>query len=68
MNQLIKELREQATYTVKGANGCVWGDNVNLEKFAELLVEEFLEIADSNLHPQAYVQILAAVQQRFGIK
>jgi hypothetical protein len=63
----MQELLKQATYTVKGANGCVWGDNVSIEKFAELMVEEFLEIAHSNLHPQAYAQILTAVQQRFEI-
>ena len=67
MNQRMQELLKQATYTVKGANGCVWGDNVSIEKFAELMVEEFLEIAHSNLHPQAYAQILTAVQQRFEI-
>ena len=40
MNERIKELVMQATYTVKGANGCVWGDNVSLEKFSELIVKE----------------------------
>jgi len=65
MNERMQELLKQATYTVKGANGCVWGDNVSIEKFAELMVEEFLEITHSNLHPQAYAQILTAVQQRF---
>lgn len=38
------------------------------EKFAELMIEEFLEVALNNLHPQAYAQILATVQQRFEIK
>ena len=45
MNERMKELVMQATYTVKGANGCVWGDNVNLEKFAELIVRECAEEA-----------------------
>ena len=35
------------------------------EKFAELMIEEFLDIAENELHSQAYAQILAKVQKRF---
>ena len=50
MNERIKELAEQATYTVKGANGCVWGDNVSLEKFAKLIIEETLNQVDEQCY------------------
>lgn len=45
MNERMKELVTRATYTVKGTNGCVWGDNVSLEKFSELIVKECAAIA-----------------------
>lgn len=65
MNQRIKELLRQSTTVYFHGMGEI--DEVDQEKFAELLIKEFLEIAHNNLHPQAYVQILAAVQQRFEI-
>ena len=46
MNTRIQELIEQATYIVRGANGCVWGNNVNLEKLAELIVRECAKTAE----------------------
>lgn len=43
MNPHLEDLAQQASYTVKGHNGCVWGTTVNLEKFALLIVRECLE-------------------------
>jgi hypothetical protein len=61
MNTRIQELMKQATYIVKGANGCVWGNNVNLEKFAELIVLECAQIADKAGAAPGY-----QIKQHFG--
>lgn len=45
MNALIQDLIKQATYTVKGANGVVWGDNVNSEKLAQLVARRCIQVA-----------------------
>jgi hypothetical protein len=63
MNQHIQELIKQATYTVRGANGCVWGDNVSLEKFAELLVQQCAQIADKAWAAPGY-----QIKQYFGVE
>lgn len=44
MNERIKELIKQAEYTVKGANGCIWGTNISIEKLAELIVNECIKV------------------------
>jgi hypothetical protein len=66
MNQRIQELAEQC---VSWSDGSTWTSRkeFNQEKFAGLMIEQFLEIAHNNLHPQAYAQVLTAVQQRFEI-
>ena len=64
MNERMQELLKQATYTVKGANGCVWGDNVSIEKFAELIVLECMRLVGNKTCPNyAY----KAIQNHFGI-
>jgi hypothetical protein len=63
MNTRIQELMKQATYIVKGANGCVWGNNVNLEKFAELIVRECAQIADKAWAAPGY-----QIKQHFGVE
>lgn len=45
MNPLIQDLIKQATYTVKDANGVVWGDNVNSEKLAQLVARRCIQVA-----------------------
>lgn len=40
MNNRINELAKQATYTVKGVNGCTWGETVSMEKLAELIIRD----------------------------
>ena len=66
MNRRIQELAEQC---VSWSDGSTWTSRkeFNQEKFAGLMIEQFLEIAHNNVHPQAYAQVLTAIQQRFGI-
>lgn len=50
-----------------------WFDNPTIEfsrqawveKFADIIIEDFLAIAENELHPQAYAQVLTKVQQHF---
>jgi hypothetical protein len=68
MNERFKELAEQATYTVKGANGCVWGDNVSIEKFAELIVRECSGvIADAVAHREPASTYVSKIETHFGV-
>jgi hypothetical protein len=70
MNQRIQELAEQAGDTeayYESDHGPFIPAEFNKQKFAGLMIEQFLEIAHNNLHPQAYAQVLTAVQQRFEI-
>jgi hypothetical protein len=68
MNERMQELLKQATYTVKGANGCVWGDNVSIEKFAELIVRECASIAQTYMSrwPED-AELTKQIKQHFGI-
>lgn len=80
MNKKIKELAKRATYTVKGANGCVWGDHVDLEKFAELIVSECANeiqtLMDCNTQQDEFDQGVYngldmakdCIKQQFGVK
>jgi hypothetical protein len=66
MNERINELAKQATYTVKGANGCVWGDNVNLEKFAELIGLECMYVGRlAQINNQL---VDTEIKEYFGVK
>ena len=70
MNKQLVEIHNQTMYWVADNGGLRISDRIPTgytEKFAGLMIEQFLEIAHSNLHPQAYAQILTAVQQRFEI-
>ena len=66
MNTRIQELMKEATYIVKGANGCVWGNNVNLEKFAELIVLECSSICYKGLENGDEAAIL--LMNTFGVE
>ena len=69
MNEVLKNLAgtAQAMAEYVTPQGLEWF-SIFKQKFAELMIEEFLDIAENELHPQAYAQILAKVQQHFEIK
>ena len=47
MNERIKELEKLATPRCYDETGCYIGNKFDIEKFAELIVKECIEIVDS---------------------
>jgi len=70
MNQRIKELAEQSastfggTFTFNGGNVSM----VDLEKFAELIVRECIEINKQELSFSAFERLMNKYKDHFGVE
>ena len=67
MNERIKELAEQA-----GVGFMFDPDAVvltfKMEKFAELIVKETMQVVANNLAPNTYLDVADAVIEHFGVE
>ncbi len=67
MNKRIKELAEQAKFTWVENNKDITG-GVDLEKFAELIVEECANVADENYIHRGSRTCGLAIRLHFGVE
>ena len=68
MNQRIKELERQCwSHHVNGVlvDGHLHFDT---EKFAELIVQETMQVVANNLPPNTYLDVADAVIEHFGVE
>ena len=74
MNERIKELllqnRNSFTNGVTDTNGGVYihGSEENLEKFAELIVKETMQVVANQLPSNQYLDVADAVIKHFGVE
>ena len=71
MNERIKELAEQAGFQYIKDEGIGWAGNYNdsLPKFAELIVRECAEVADTaDATREKWQSIGKFVREHFGVK
>jgi hypothetical protein len=80
MNQRIRELAELAkgfvdlNQHIGGTNGCMVYTYNGLEKFAELIVRECIEVIDMThgskklMRPDPYQKIIWAIEEHFGVE
>ena len=76
MNEKIRELAEQAGMgygnlsTGNGDNWIVAGKPEELEKFAELIVQECIEVVEKQKAKMSYgpTFVIADIKQHFGVK
>lgn len=62
MNERIRQLAEQAGFAVYG-----WNEN-EFKKFAELIVEETMQVVANNLPQNTYLDVADAVIKHFGVE
>jgi DNA-binding transcriptional MocR family regulator len=73
MNERIKQLERQATETVKcGLNGTSTTESFNRKKFAELIVRECANMAESFHHHQydftGNLELHEFIKEHFGVE
>jgi DNA-binding transcriptional MocR family regulator len=73
MNERIRELERQATETVKcGLNGTSTAESFNRKKFAELIVRECANMAESFHHHQydltGNLELHEFIKEHFGVE
>jgi len=68
MNERIRELAEQAQKVIWAADGNVTElTDLDIEKFAELIVRECAEVAGCNGHISGF-ELSDLIKQHFGVK
>ena len=74
MNELILELAKQAGMQ-RDKFGLYWNthdnpnDGVDLEKFAELLVQEFLlKVTGAKIRNESYAELVERIKEDFGVE
>ena len=66
-NERIKELAEQATIDIKDQYGYWIGSELDMEKFAELIVREMLQTCED--HPAWTGRMIGEeIKQHFGVE
>ena len=70
MNERIRELAEQASFEFNSLGGTYTTGtlSVNLEKFAELMVKETMQVVANQLPSNQYLDVAHAVIEHFGVE
>jgi hypothetical protein len=75
MNERIRELAEQAgihfgrSATLDGSNIARFVTTSDMEKFAELIVEEcLLKINGAKIRNESYTELIERIKEDFGVK
>ncbi len=72
MNERIKELAEQATIDIKDQYGYWIGSELNMEKFAELIVRDCADVAQMNTPDTEeceYTHLISEkIKEHFGVE
>lgn len=68
MNERIKEFEKQSTTYIEPTSNSGEGWIFNKEKFAELIINECIEINKEELAFNAFEKLLNRYQERFGVE
>ena len=68
MNERIKEFEKQATTYIEPTSNSGEGWIFNKEKFAELIINECIEINKEELAFNAFEKLLNRYQEHFGVE
>ena len=68
MNERIKELEKLATPRCYDETGCYIGNKFDINKFAELIVQECMKLNSKELSITAIERLLPLYAEHFGVE